>query len=460
MSGRDLRTPLRVMALLLVMGALFLWLVFGSGQREILLRSVMVVLLVFLAIILLRHFSLLWLAMLQHFEGSVGSTEKEGDGWPGEAWPGVTVIVPAYDEAQVLDRALESLLRLDYPEYEVVVVDDGSTDETLAVARRWEGRYGSVGLRVVTQENRGKATALNVGLEASQHPFVLCMDADSRLEPDVLREAMPHFRDPAVGSVAGNVKVENRTSLLTWLQALEYIEGLNLARRAQGFVAAVNIVPGPVGVFRQEALAEVGGYDTDTFAEDADLTLKLVSSGWKVYYEEDCVAWTLAPESMLDLVQQRYRWTRGILQAVRKRKWILLRPFPDFPLWMSTVEMAFEGFVWPLMNVFGHVFFGLVAVVFGLSSPLLYWWVLLTALDFVLALVTVAMEEEDLRLVPLSLVYRFLYLLWLDVTKMFAAVEELVGFEMTWGKLDRVDGERDTVRGRGATRPAETGRTL
>jgi cellulose synthase/poly-beta-1,6-N-acetylglucosamine synthase-like glycosyltransferase len=317
-------------------------------------------------------------------------------------------------------------------------VDDGSRDDTLAIARRWEGRYGGVDVRVFTKANGGKATALNAGIAQARFGFVLCMDADSTIAPDSLRAAMPHFRDESVGAVAGNVKVVNRVNWLTRLQALEYIEGLNMPRRAQGFIAAVNIVPGPVGLFRIEALQEVGGYDNDTFAEDADLTLKLITSGWKIVYEENAVAWTQAPTRMLDLVQQRYRWTRGILQAVRKRKGILLQPFPDFPLWLSGWEMAFEGVVWPALNVYGHLFFALVALLYGMGELLLYWWVLLTMLDLVAALVTVSMEEESLSLVPLAIVYRFFFILFLDVTKTFAALEELFRLGMEWGKLRRV----------------------
>jgi cellulose synthase/poly-beta-1,6-N-acetylglucosamine synthase-like glycosyltransferase len=440
MGGRSgFGAALRLILLALAVSGLFFWLLFGDDPRPVLLRAVVVSLLLFLAVLLIRYFSLLWLAVLQHLERSLTGGGPAGDGAGEMGWPGVSILVPAFNEARVLDRALESLVRLDYPEYEIVVIDDGSTDATLEVAKEWEGRAAGVEVRVVTRRNGGKARALNLGIEVSRHPFVMAMDADSRIEPRTLKAAIPHFRDPIVGAVAGNVKVENRVSLLTWLQALEYVEGLNMPRRAQGFLATVNIVPGPVGVFRREALEEVGGYDTDTFAEDADLTLKLVTRGWKVYYEEEAVAWTLAPESWLDLVQQRYRWTRGLLQAVGKRKGVLLRPVPDFPLWLSTLEMAFEGFIWPVMNVYGHLFFGIVALVYGFVEPLLWWWLLLTTMDFVLALVTVAMEEEDLRMVPLALIYRFFYLLWLDVSKVFAALEEAGGFEMGWGKLRRTD---------------------
>ena len=200
----------------------------------------------------------------------------------------------------------------------------------------------------------------------------------------------------------------------------------------------MNIVPGPVGLFRVEALQEVGGYDNDTFAEDADLTFKISAVGWKIVYEENAVAWTQAPRRVLDLVQQRYRWTRGILQAVRKRKGILLQPFPDFPLWLSAWQMVFEGVLWPVLNVYGHLFFACVALLYGMGELLLYWWVLLTLLDLVAALVTVSMEEESLSLVPLAIVYRFFFILFLDVIKTFAAFEELFRLGMDWGKLRRV----------------------
>jgi len=321
-------------------------------------------------------------------------------------------------------------------------VDDGSRDETLPLAAEWEGRHGNAEFRIITKKNGGKATALNTGIAVSRHPFIFCMDADSRLEPGTLRRAMQQFDDPFVGAVAGNVKVENRSKIITKLQALEYIEGLNMPRRAQGFVAAVNIVPGPVGLFRREALEEVGGYDTDTFAEDADLTLKMVAAGWKVVYEDTAIAWTQAPDRWLDLVQQRYRWTRGILQSLKKRKGLLFKPFPDFPLWLSALEMAFEAVIWPILNVYAHLFFALVALLFGAGELLLYWWILLTLLDLVAAFVTVSMEEESLSLVPFALIYRFFFILFLDVVKTFAALEELFNLGMGWEKLQRTASSR------------------
>lgn len=401
--------------------------------QRFLIRLVLISLILFLAILFVRYFALLWFGYLQHAE----KTFKQPDG--AAELPPVSVIVPAYNEEKVLDEAIEALLDLDYPSYEIIIVDDGSTDSTVEVARKWEGSHGNVSVRVLCKGNGGKATALNAGIAQANHSFILCMDADSWIEPQSLRAIMPHFDDLSIGAVAGNVKVVNRGPLLARLQALEYIEGLNMPRRAQGFIGAVNIVPGPVGVFRLEAIEEVGGYDADTFAEDADLTLKLITAGWRIVYEDSAITWTQGPTNVLDLIQQRYRWTRGILQAIRKRKGILLRPFPDFPLWLSAVEMAFEGVVWPVLNVYAHLFFALVALLFGMGELLLYWWILLTLLDMVVALITVSMEEESLGLVPLAVIYRFFFILFLDVTKTFAAVEEALNLGMEWGKLRRIE---------------------
>ena len=433
-ANRRLLTSLTLVTVMVGATVLFIfWAMHSPSQvQAFLVRLVLISLIIFLAILFIRYFTLLWFAYLQHAERNVASREPEGE------LPPVSILIPAYNEAEVIGHAIESLLQLDYPTYEVIVVDDGSTDDTLEVARRWEGKASGVEVRVLTKRNGGKASALNAGIARSKYPFVMCMDADSWVDPGSLKAAMPHFRDVSVGAVAGNVKVANRENLLTRLQALEYIEGLNMPRRAQGFIAAVNIVPGPVGVFRREALEEVGGYDTDTFAEDADLTLQLITSGWKIIYEDQAITWTQAPTRALDLIQQRYRWTRGILQALKKRKGVYWHPFPDFPLWLSAVEMGFEAIVWPILNVYAHLFFAIVALLFGAGELLLYWWILLTLLDLVMALVTVSMEEESLSLVPYAIIYRFFFILFLDITKMFATVEEVLNLGMEWDKLRRV----------------------
>ncbi|HEX5817484.1 MAG TPA: glycosyltransferase family 2 protein [Gemmatimonadales bacterium] len=389
-------------------------------------------LLVFLVLLVARYLSLMWLGYLHHLEARVADPTPEG------TWlPPVTILVPCYNEGAVIARAIESLLELDYPMFEVLVIDDGSTDDTREAVAPLEGRHGDVTVRLVSKGNGGKASALNTGIALARHDYILAMDGDSRLTRDTLRAAMRHFGDPRVGAVAGNVKVTNRRNLWTKLQALEYIEGLNMARRAQGFLRAVNIIPGPIGIFRRDVLLAVGGYDTDTYAEDADLTLKLLTAGWHIAYEDRAIAWTEAPEQLLDLLKQRYRWTRGILQALRKRASFLVLPRHGFGVWLSVNLMFFEGIVWPAVNILGNGLFAVLAIRSGAGEMVLFWWLLLTMLDVVAAVYTVAMEEEELSLVLYAVVYRFVFINIIDVAKLMATVEEFLGVRMSWGKLER-----------------------
>jgi biofilm PGA synthesis N-glycosyltransferase PgaC len=403
---------------------------FSSETTSPTLQIAIAFVLTFLVVLIVRYVLLLWLGYLQHIENR-GRDAQEA------AQPPVTIIVPVFDEEAVIQPALRSLLELRYPVFHVIVVDDGSRDRTFERASALAGRYGACTIRVLRKRNGGKASALNVGIAHATTEFVLCMDGDSRLHPDSLRYAMRHFADSRVGAVAGNVKVVNRDNLWTKLQALEYVEGLNTVRRAQGFLRVVNIIPGPIGVFRREALLRAGGYDTDTYAEDADVTLKLLTGGWHIAYEERAIAYTEAPERYLDLVKQRYRWTRGILQALRKRASWLATPKRGVAVWLSLLVMLFEAIVWPTMNVVGNLLFTVAALSAGAASGVCYWWALLTMLDVAAALYAVGMEGEDLRLIPYAVAYRFFFITMIDVAKLFATVEEVARVRMTWGKLER-----------------------
>ena len=419
-----------VFAALAAMLALRAPLRFASDTTSPTLQIAIAFVLTFLVVLIVRYVLLLWLGYLQHIENR-GRDAEDG------MQPPVTIVVPVFDEEAVIQAAMRSLLELRYPAFHVIVVDDGSRDRTFERASALAGRYGGCTIRVVRKRNGGKASALNVGIAHATTEYVLCMDGDSRLHPDTLRFAMRHFADARVGAVAGNVKVVNRDNLWTKLQALEYVEGLNTVRRAQGFLRVVNIIPGPIGVFRREALLRAGGYDTDTYAEDADVTLKLLTAGWHIAYEEHAIAYTEAPERYLDLIKQRYRWTRGILQALRKRASWLGAPKRGVAVWLSLVVMLFEAIVWPTMNVVGNFLFTVAALSAGVASGVFYWWALLTMLDVAAALYAVGMEGEDLRLIPYAVAYRFFFITMIDVAKLFATVEEVARVRMTWGKLER-----------------------
>lgn len=402
----------------------------------LLVYSSIVALILFLMVLLMRYFALLVLSYL-HTAKYTAETQEEAS-----FQPRISIIVPAYNEGKLIRNTIQSLLQQDYPEYEIIVVDDGSSDETRAVAREMVGSYpkpgGRVEVKLVEKTNGGKSTALNAGIQVCSSDFVLNVDGDSQLSPDTLRRTIRHFADPRVGAVAGNVKVVNRTNLVTNLQALEYVEGLNMARSAQSIVRLVNIIPGPLGLFRKQAIVDADWYSSDTYAEDCDVTLKIIRQGWRVEYEPDAISYTEAPDKWLDLLKQRYRWTRGIIQAVRKHKDLFFNPTINFGGTIVMWAMAFESLVWPVMNVFANVYFVIIALVFGLNSYLVFWWVMLTILDMIAALYCVAVEKEQGSLVFYSIFYRLFFLLIIDVCKTFALIEEFLGVGMTWGKLERI----------------------
>jgi len=395
----------------------------------IFVAALVVTLASFLLLLILRHFIVIWFSYLHQRELSNGEAY--------ENYPFVSIIVPAYNEAEVIQSSLASLLELRYPYYEIIAVDDGSTDATFEKMREFEGNHYGVRVSVYRKENSGKADTLNYGIRRSKAPIVVCMDSDSRLTADALRYAIAHFKDPHVGAVAGNVKVINRHNIWTKLQALEYIEGLNIVRNAQAYFRSVNVIPGPIGIFRRTAIEATGGYDSDTFAEDFDMTVKILAEGWKIDYEPKAVAYTEAPEELLDIIQQRYRWSRGILQALRKQRHLLTQSSGAITTPLSLWYMIFEGLVWPAMNIFANLFFVWIALLYGMTKLLVLWWMLLTVLDLLIAIHATLMEKESMWLVPYAVLYRFFYILIIDVTKLFATLEELFGLDMSWGKLAR-----------------------
>ncbi len=385
---------------------------------------------VFLLMLIFRYATLLMMAFLQHLE-SVGETLELKD------YPMVTMILPAHNEGPVIESSIHGAMNMDYPAFEVMVVDDGSTDDTYERACKLRQMYGSR-LTVITQPNGGKSTALNNGISRARGELVLCTDADSKLEPQTLREAVKHFADPEVAAVAGNVKIANRLNMLTRLQALEYIEGLNLIRSAQALTRRITVIPGPIGVFRKSVLEEMGGYLSDTFAEDCDLTLRMMIAGKRIKYEANAIAWTEAPEKVEALFKQRYRWGRGILQALMKHRAQLWKPFDDTIAWLMLWNMVFESVALVAMDFCGIGLFFLMALSGGLSSLVFLWWTELTILDMVAAVYCIAREKEDLRLAFYAILYRLFFIPFVDGMRFFATLDELFNVRMGWFTQQRM----------------------
>lgn len=321
-----------------------------------------------------------------------------------DEWPSVSVLVPAYNEVGYVGRCVESVLDADYPEekLEIVVIDDGSTDGTYAEA----SRHATESVTVLRKENGGKHSALNVGLEHASTELLVTVDADCVVAEDALREIARTFEyRPEADAVAGNVKVSNRGSFITDLQALEYIVGINTFRRAFDLLGVVTVVPGCLGAFRRDALEVVGGYDADTLTEDFDATIQILKLGNRIHHS-NAVAYTEAPDTWRDLYRQRLRWFRGNFQTVFKHRRVILDT--EFGL-LHRVAFPYVLFSMSLLPFLGLVIIGVIVLMVLRGA---YWEVfgmfsLFAALQVVLSLLAIHIDDDDLwlaRYAPLSVV--------------------------------------------------------
>jgi len=232
--------------------------------------------------------------------------------------PLVSIIVPAYNEEITGVKTVENLLRSNYNNFEIIFVDDGSTDKTYELIKASFDGNGKV--KIFTKPNSGKAASLNYGISHANGEIMVCIDADTILDTNAVSRLVVPFMDINVGAVGGNVKVGNKINLLTRWQAIEYTTSQNFDRLAYDYINTITVVPGAIGAFRGSALKEIGGFDVDTLAEDCDLTLRMLRAGYRVRACNDAFAYTEVPESLKMFMKQRFRWSFGIMQSFWKHR--------------------------------------------------------------------------------------------------------------------------------------------
>ena len=230
---------------------------------------------------------------------------------PEGGWPGVSVLIPAYNEEAVIATSVRAALSSDYPQFEVLVLDDGSTDETEAAAM--EAAAGDSRFRVLRDPvNRGKAEQLNIGFARARHGLVVVTDADTHIHPHAIRYLVARMEtSPLLVAVAGAPHVTNRDGFICAMQVLEAAAIIGLIRRTQSLTGRVGIVAGVLGLFRRDAVMAVGGYDGRMATEDIDLTWRLLMAGGHTGNEPRALVGMQVPSSLSALWAQRKRWARG-----------------------------------------------------------------------------------------------------------------------------------------------------
>ncbi|MFF4402431.1 bifunctional polysaccharide deacetylase/glycosyltransferase family 2 protein [Streptomyces sp. NPDC001480] len=357
----------------------------------------------------------------------------------------VSVIVPAYNEKECIANTLESLAQSTHP-IEIIVVDDGSTDDTSQIARGAAESLGMRNVRVIRQENAGKPAALNNGVRNASHDIVVMMDGDTVFEADTVRQLVQPFADPEVGAVAGNAKVGNRDTVIGAWQHIEYVMGFNLDRRMYDLLRCMPTIPGAIGAFRRDAVLEVGGMSEDTLAEDTDITIAMHRAGWRVVYQEHAKAWTEAPGSLKQLWSQRYRWSYGTMQALWKHRKSLTDKGPSgrFGRVGMPLVVLFQ-IVTPVFAPLIDVFTAYSMIFIDFQAALLAWLAVL-AVQLVCAAYAFRLDREKYRYLLMMPLQQLAYRQMMYLVLIHSCITALTGGRLRWQKLKRT-GEVGTPAG-------------
>jgi cellulose synthase/poly-beta-1,6-N-acetylglucosamine synthase-like glycosyltransferase len=351
--------------------------------------------------------------------------------------PLVTVLVPAYNEELVIGRTLDSLIANTYEKKEIIVIDDGSIDNTSVVAS-W---YKKFGVKVLTKENGGKARALNYGLLFSRGEIIITVDADSKLETNSIEEIVRLMSDQSIYAAAGNVKALNVNRIVTRLQELEYVTAINTMRRSLDMFGAIGVVPGAFGAFRKEAIEENGRYDPDTVAEDFDMTLKIQKAYGKVGASSAAIAYTEVPPTWHNLYRQRYRWAKGTYQALIKHKDAFLNERFGM-LHNITMPLLLLSMIVPFAT-FTAIGAGVLLALQGRWLVFLSIVLLFTLIQFFVSLLSLNLDNSRLSLAAYSPLLVWGYRQFLDSILIYVTFS--VAFSRKpneWARVERVGGQR------------------
>jgi len=348
------------------------------------------------------------------------------------------VIIPAYNEEANIAATLHSLSMSTCLPSRVIVIDDGSTDNTAQLVRDY-ARTSSLEIELLQKENGGtKAGALQYGVDRTTEDILVCIDADTVVERRAFEFLVQHFNDPAVGAVAGKMYPATTYTFIEKMQYIEYLQGQNLDKRVLALGSSVGIVPGAIGAWRTAALLSVGGYSTDTVVEDQDVTLALLTKGWKVEYDPRALAYTETPSTMRSFFEQRFRWIYGTIQC-----------FYKYDTWLFSTQQPWLGFViLPntivfsiVLPLFAPLLDGIaIAGLFGfLHVPMLVTiFCLLIVLELWFAFEAVRYEKEPHYAWLWCIVFlRFFYQYIAAIAVMKSLVMAFSGSPMHWGRLTR-----------------------
>ncbi|MDR4947437.1 polysaccharide deacetylase family protein [Neobacillus cucumis] len=348
--------------------------------------------------------------------------------------PFVSVVIAAYNEEKVICKTIDSILSSDYPAFEVLVIDDGSKDDTAGVVQRTYENHASV--RLLKKTNGGKSSAVNLGFKEAEGEIVVALDADTLIAENAISLLVNHFKDEHVAAVSGNVKVGNKGNLLTNWQHIEYVTGFNLERRAFAALNCITVVPGAIGAWRKTAVVEAGYFKEDTLAEDTDITLTLLRQGKKIEFEEKAYAFTEVPEDLKSLAKQRYRWVYGTLQCLWKHRGALVNKQHPSLGFIALPNMWIFQYIYQTISPIADILF-IIALFNGNPKKAAIGFILFYLLDFVTSLYAFRLENESPKPLGSLFLQRILYKQLMTYVVIKSIVSAMMGVTVGWNKLKR-----------------------
>lgn len=264
--------------------------------------------------------------------------------------PSVSILIPCYNEEKGMEKGIRAILNMQYENFEVVAINDGSSDRTLEICKTF---LSDPRFRIIHKvNNQGKALALNDALPCVNGDIVVTMDADAEPDPHMLKHLVWQFQFSRVGAVTGHPRVKNVVNLISRIQVVEFSSIIGLLRRSQRILGRIVTVSGIIAAFRKEALYDVQGFSPDMYTEDIDVTWRLQRRFWDVRYEPRAIVWMDVPTTFHDFFKQRLRWARGLMQVLRRHSSIITH-WKTRKMWAMYYESCLST-LWCL--IFGIVF--------------------------------------------------------------------------------------------------------
>lgn len=352
-----------------------------------------------------------------------------------EEYPLVSIVIPAYNEAKTIGCCVRSLLSSDYKRFEIILVDDGSTDRTLEEMKKFLGH--SI-VKIISQTNGGKASALNHGYQLSKGDIIIFADADGIFGTDTIKRLIDAFVDEKIACCCGNDAPIGLHFNITKLQNLQAHVGTGYVRRALAYMNCLPIVSGNIGAFRRSVLDEIGLFKVGFIGEDLELTWRIHKAGYKVAFEPRALVRAEAPHTLKGLWNQRVRWARGFIQTIRIHHDLLFRksafglylPFNALAMLIIPLLQLASMILLPILLIFmpGAVSMNMLALIGWLGIGFA-----LFVTVFAIALDNAWKDLRYLWVIPLWIPYS----LFIDAVMLWAIVLELVGTEAKWNKVER-----------------------